>query len=405
MVSSTIDHMVAVMAFLAATLLFIGLFNQTIQTGVIYQRHKALATKASDLLDTILLNSGVPDDWGRMDGDPIVFGLQDRGGFTQYRLSPFSLMRLHSSLGSAVYYEKADMTYSNVTVGFGNCLLMPYDGVLNYSTALRLMGLNGSYGFQLAFTPMVNVSIAEEQTNPLKLAVNVSGIGFSLASATLSYRLIAVVLNETQLRYLSGENYNGTVRLDDQGRVTVPFSLSVDENVTYCFIAYAHLGGVTGVGAYVRESSSSSSVIPFVNSLASREVILAHSADVPYTASFQEDLVYNATLVSADENWKVETLVLDGASGTVICGAGYAPGVITMPRNCSGTLAIAYKSAHGVGGFVLVPWGVGGFPVVFGDAPAKQEWVATDTRQVMVNGIAYQAKLALWSLEGYQVVS
>ncbi|MEM3442024.1 MAG: hypothetical protein QXV09_07050, partial [Candidatus Bathyarchaeia archaeon] len=297
------------------------------------------------------------------------------------------------------------MTYSKVTLGFGNCLLMPYDGVLNYSTALRLMGLNRAYGFQLALTPMVNVSIAEEQASPLKLAVNVSGIGFSLASATLSYRLIAVLLNETQLRYLSGESGTDRVRLDDQGRVTVSFSLSVDENVTYCFIAYAHLGGVTGVGAYVRESSSSSSIIPFVKSVGSREIILAHSADVPYTASFQEDLLYNATLVFADENWKVKTLALDGASGTVTCGAGYLPGVITMPQNCSGTLAIAYKSANGGGGFVLVPWGVGSLPVVFGDDPAKQEWVATDTRQVMVNGVAYQAKLALWSLEGYQVVS
>ncbi|MEM3441769.1 MAG: hypothetical protein QXV09_05725, partial [Candidatus Bathyarchaeia archaeon] len=113
MVSSTIDHMVAVMAFLAATLLFVGLFNQTIQTGVIYQRHKALATKASDLLDTILLNPGIPANWSINDEEPTNFGLQDPE-FTQYRLSSFSLMRLYSSLGRAVYYEKADMTYSNV---------------------------------------------------------------------------------------------------------------------------------------------------------------------------------------------------------------------------------------------------------------------------------------------------
>ena len=56
MVSSTIDHMIAITVFLAATLLFIGLFNQTIQTAVIYQRHRATATKASDLLDNMLLS-------------------------------------------------------------------------------------------------------------------------------------------------------------------------------------------------------------------------------------------------------------------------------------------------------------------------------------------------------------
>jgi hypothetical protein len=43
--------------------------------------------------------------------------------------------------------------------------------------------------------------------------------------------------------------------------------------------------------------------------------------------------------------------------------------------------------------------------MVFGGDSSKQEWVATDMRQVMINGIAYQAKLALWSYQGYQVIS
>jgi len=406
MVSSTIDHMVAVIAFLAALLLFIGLFNQTIQTAVIYQRHKALATKASDLLDTILLNPGIPEDWSISDEEPTGFGLQDPE-FTQYRLSPFSLMRLCSSTGEPVYYEKTKMTYRYVNVGLGNCLIMPYDGVLNYSTALRLLGLNGSYGFQLTLTPMVTVLIAEMQANPLMLAVNVSGVGFSLARALVSYRLVAVLLNETQPRYITVPGESGMVYTDDQGCVTVPFSFSVDENVTYCLIAYAQLGGVTGVGSFVSEPSSSSSIIPFVKSLASGEVILAHSFDVPYTATFQEDLMYNVALLFVNENLEVQRTFLDGASGTVTSGQAYDPGVVDMPPHFSGTIVIAYKNAIDRGGLVLVPWGLSslGFPVVFGGDPSKQEWVATDTRQVLVNGIAYQAKLALWSLEGYRVVS
>jgi hypothetical protein len=31
--------------------------------------------------------------------------------------------------------------------------------------------------------------------------------------------------------------------------------------------------------------------------------------------------------------------------------------------------------------------------------------VASDIRQVIVDGISYQAKLSLWSLEGYTVVT
>ena len=44
------------------------------------------------------------------------------------------------------------------------------------------------------------------------------------------------------------------------------------------------------------------------------------------------------------------------------------------------------------------------FPVAFGDDPAEQEWVATDMRQVLISGVAYQAKLSLWSLAGVQVI-
>lgn len=56
MAGSTIDHMVSVTVFIAAILLFISLFNQTVQTAILYQRHRQLATKCSDLLDNMLLN-------------------------------------------------------------------------------------------------------------------------------------------------------------------------------------------------------------------------------------------------------------------------------------------------------------------------------------------------------------
>ncbi|MEM3000011.1 MAG: hypothetical protein QXX34_05765 [Candidatus Bathyarchaeia archaeon] len=406
MVSSTIDHMVAVMAFLAATLLFIGLFNQTIQTGVIYQRHKALATKASDLLDTILLNPGVPDDWGRMDGDPIVFGLQGPDEFAQYRLSPFSLMRLCSSAGEPVYYLNVTsgepMLYSNITVGSAAYLLMPYSEVLNYSSALRLLGLNGTYGFQLTLTPMIKVSINEINTNPLNLSISVSGLSLSFANATVHYLLLPFLMDQEYPR-LNATYITNTTRTDEMGNAFV----TVDnfEN-PYCFIAYVHLGGLTGVGYYARVPTDGPTIMPFVNSFASGEVLLAHSDDVPYTGGSSSGyaLNYTAIFVCVAENefqksyWNV--------SGTILPGPSYNHKITIPLSNQPGILVVAYNNTVS-SGVVLVPWGVSslGFPVVFGDAPAKQEWVATDTRQVMVNGIAYQAKLALWSLEGYQVVS
>lgn len=92
MAGATIDHLVSLIVLLGAILLFIGLFNQTLQTAVSYQRHRNLATKCSDLLDNMLLNPGSPLDsnsttfWGRTNSTPTSFGLQDPE-FTQYELA------------------------------------------------------------------------------------------------------------------------------------------------------------------------------------------------------------------------------------------------------------------------------------------------------------------------------
>jgi hypothetical protein len=52
-----------------------------------------------------------------------------------------------------------------------------------------------------------------------------------------------------------------------------------------------------------------------------------------------------------------------------------------------------------------MPWGISSmaFTITFGDNMFGREWVATDIREVMVSNVVYQAKLALWSLQGYPV--
>jgi hypothetical protein len=387
----------SVIIFIAALLLFISLFNQTIQTAVIYQQHRALATKCSDLLDTMLLNPGIP-----VDESPTVFGLHDTN-FMQYVLSPFSLMLLDSSTGAPVYYEKKDMTYSNMTVGFGNFLLMPMGDVVDYSSALKRLGVNGTYGFQLTLTPIVNVSIAEVQTSPLKLSLNVGGVGFPLANATVNYCLIPVSLSGAYPEYLTSEadvNYT-----DAAGYTSVTFpNFTPSATLTYVFMAYAHVGGVTGVGFYTPEPSSSAQLIPLVESLYARQVILAHSYDVNETAGVADTLAYNASFVFWGEDFKLQTSPW-AADGTVASGSGNPFGRVTLPPDKTGILVVAYGNGA-AGGVAVMPWGVGSlaFPVTFGGNPAEQEWVATDMRQVLISGVAYQAKLSLWSLQGVQVV-
>ncbi|MGF3522724.1 MAG: hypothetical protein ACQXXJ_06475, partial [Candidatus Bathyarchaeia archaeon] len=79
---------------------------------------------------------------------------------------------------------------------------------------------------------------------------------------------------------------------------------------------------------------------------------------------------------------------------------------LTISTQSSGILIVTYSKSQRENGAVIMPWGISSlaFPVTFGGEPANQEWVATDMRHVTVNGIAYQAKLSMWSLEGSQVI-
>jgi len=409
MTGSTIDHLVSLIVFLGAILLFIGLFNQTIQTAILYQHHRAIATKCSDLLDNMLLNPGVPLNWGKSNCTPTGFGLQDPE-FTEYRLSPFSLMRLRSSTGEPVYYSKTGKTYSNITMGFGNFLLVPYTQAINYSTVTKLLGINGTYGFQLTITPIVTVSVAEVQPkNPLRLSVNVVGMGFPLSNATVSYYFLTVSLTGGEEAYPAYMIKYGTAYTDAKGLVLLEFADVMDDKVSYVFIAYAHLSGLIGVGYRERVTSEKQYIIPFVDDLATRRVLIAHSYDVHYFGPPEAELSYNATFVLLTEDFTLREMPMEnstGKVGKVNYGLGKPYGVVTIPTYNPGILIITYRKSAVEGGVILMPWGISSmaFPVTFGEDPIGKEWVATDIRQVLVNNIAYQAKLALWSLQDYQVI-
>ncbi|MDW8022245.1 MAG: hypothetical protein RMJ15_00665 [Nitrososphaerota archaeon] len=407
MAGSTIDHIVATVIFLAALLIFIGLFNQMIQTAVLYQRNRTIATKCSDLLDNMLLNPGYPleyandsitrpIEWGRLSRVPTIFGLQDPE-FTEYRLSPFSLMRLYSSIGKEVYYSSTGQYYSNTTMGFGSFLLVSSANTLNDTTVATLLGINNTYGFQLVLTPLIQVSIIEScEGNPLSLNLTVTGNGIPLANALVSYMLITVENGEEAPLYIAHSNVSFT---DNEGSCILSFQ-NVNASESYAFIAYAFLGGLVGVG-HRQRIMAESYIIPLVENISKRHVILAHSYDICNAgASFMS---YNATFIVLNLDFSLFPMPFEDSVGEVV-PSGYAN--LTIPTFKPGILAVAYQQSDNKTGVVLMPWGVSplGFPVVFGSDPSDKTWVATDIRHVLVGGVAYQAKLALWSLEGYGVM-
>lgn len=395
--SVAIDHMFSLIVFMAAIVLFIGIFNQSMSTAVVYEQHKSSATKTSDLLDTMLLNPGLPINWSQRDDNVTVFGLQDPA-FSQYKLSPFSFMRLTSNRQSPVCFSGA--YYSNLTAGFGSYILTPSTKTVNYSRASELLGVNGTYGFQLTLTPTVTVSIEKTSTGtPLEFLVSVAGTGSTLANANISYSLLLV---QAEGEYPSYTTISGTKLTDQTGLAHLTFTGVNGESQSYALVVYAYLYGLKGMGYYVHVSESfSKSVVPLVDSFADRNITIAHSDSVDETPESPpySQLNYSASYVILTEGYTLRPVALNDSD---TAGRLDGSATLTVPVD-EGILIITYKGAtadeHGI---ILVPWGLSAlaYPVTFGGNPEGHDWVTTDIRQVTIGDISYQAKLALWRLNG-----
>jgi hypothetical protein len=401
MASASLDHMLSLTIFIAALLLFIGLFSNTIQTGVAYQQHTAMSTKTSDLLDTLLLNPGLPTDWRQSDAVPVGLGLQDPD-FNQYKLSSLSSMRLTSG-GSLVYYPRTGGYFSNLSAGYGGYLYTPTDKTVDYLTASKQLGVNGTYGFQLTLTPTVTVAIQKISTgSPLQFVVTAAGTGFVFANANITYSLI--VVNQNANPYPSYTIFSGENSTDASGTAVIPAFVGIDgESRSYALIVYAYLYGLKGVGYYVHiPQSAATSVVPLVSSFQNQNITLAHSDTVGTGASSPTtELSYNTSFAIVTEEYTLRQVILDQPTGKV--GGGGSPyGSVQVPDN-SGILIVAYKNtASGQSGVVLMPWGLGSLavPLTFGGDSKGYQWVTTDIRQVTIDGVAYQAKLSLWRIQG-----
>lgn len=394
MTGVTIDHMVSLVALVTALTASIIAYSQIMGAAVEHQQNHDVAMKAAELANTLVLSPGYPDGWGQSNSTPSAFGLQDPevGG---YSLSPFSLQKLLSSRAQ-VYYSETDQWYSNNSLGEGGSLLVPVIYAVNYTTATKLLGVNGSYGFRLTIAPTLNISISEVNLNPLRLKVEVRGPGLALRDATLNYFLYHAVPSDDSCPLI--EVLSGTNQTDPTGSASLLFSSLDGSQFAYSILVYARLGGLTGVGYHSRETVTNNRIIPFVEDFENRTVLLAHSWDGSPAA-----LHFNATFLMLTQNFELRQIQFANSSGLVNSGAGKPYARVQIPTQDAGILIVTYRKGENYG-IVMMPWGVSalGFPVTFGGDPSNADWVATELRQVTVNEISYQVKVAVWSTKGYQ---
>ena len=404
MAGPAIDHMVSITVLVAALLLTFGLYNQMLANAIAYQRNHQVVMKAVDLMNVICLSPGNPSDWGQSNVIPMCFGLQDPDG-AGYALSPFSLMRLLSSSGEKVYYDITGEWYSNVSWGLGGgYLLVPTSDCVNYTAVSRMLGTNGSYGFQLSVTPTLSVSVSEVQLDPLELSVEVRGLSSPLSGVTLNYLMFWTVGKNPDGDPLFNLT-SGIASTNSAGLAYLSFPqiTKVNENKTaYTFIVKAHLSGLYGVGYKSREIvTSAGNIIPFVESYENGTVLLAHKWGKNDPDGNQGALHFNATFYVLSESFVPINVDLPNSTGLVNYGKGGKPfHQIQIPTYNVGFLVVAYCKGNEFG-MVIMPWGLStiGISLTFGGNPSGYDFVATELRQVLVNEISYQAKVAVWSLK------
>jgi hypothetical protein len=404
MVSATIDHLIATTVLIVAFTLSMALFSQIMQNALLYQFHMHLATKCSDTLDNILLS------FGDMSG---IFGLGDYN-LEPYTLDPTLVMKLLSASGPLVEYPPGSgIKYSNITFGAGDYLLVPVSECIDYETAQELLGLKGLYGFRLSLTPIIRISFTNIQVGrggkSLSFTVVVEGSGSPVGNANVTCRLLYVSgVDEDGYPIIGLRSISQATDLD--GRAQFAFS-NVDVSKNYVVVASARVANFYGVGyIYKQALTSAGNVIPFIEHMENGIIILAHSFDVRQYNDTGA-LHYNATYFAIDNNWNlVNVPLLGNYSGVLNYGAGSHGKTFNRTQipeeylGMPGILVVVCRKGNEYG-VTVMPWQVQSlsFSVEFGGNPSGWEWVATDVRHVLIGGVPYTAKLALWSLMGYQV--
>jgi len=286
---------------------------------------------------------------------------------------------------------------------------MPQSECVNYSTVAKLLGINGTLGMYLEIAPTIAVDVQQTKTNNLTLSVQVNGQGSPLGNASLSYLMFwANSIGQGSIPNLNFDS--GTLQTDPSGKATKEFAgLSVDNDTTgYTFIVKASLGGISGIGYKSRNIyiANTGNVVPFIDSFQNGTIYLTHNFEKAPGDS-NGTLYFNAIFYSLPDNFVPTAHGI--VTGNVSFGGGSPFATLLIPpeaRSIPGFLIVAYQKGNAFG-LTVMPWGIGsiGFSATMGQNPLNtvHEWVAADIRQVIVSDIAYQTKLLLWSLEGYQV--
>ncbi len=395
MTGQIIDTSVAFIAFILIFMVTLATFNGIVVSGLNYVNLRQVTLVANDLIDNMLLTPGSPSNWGQLNAQPSAFGLQNPG-FKAYSISPFDPLRMMQPNGTVVVNGTS---YSTFILPGGQTMWQPTLSLVTYSTAQQLLGLSGSYGFRLALTPTLSVTITPTNQNPLTLNMSVSAPGGPVYKANIGFTLFYIPSNVTGNNPPPVFSFFAKVSTDTLGRATVSFPFDAS-TTAYQGIATVSAGGMLATQMIGNTDFSQVKMFPVLQNISTGAGKMIHQCTYqnnPPCGIYN----YNATLYIPAADGSLQAISLGSGTGSVTPGL---PGAFQFPLGQPGIVVIGF---NGPGlakkaGFFVLPWGYNtlSLSLFFGGIPPTVEVVASVRRAALMGNIHYQVVLTVWKANG-----
>lgn len=391
MTGEIIDHAAAFVLVIITFTASIAAFNGIVVAGLNYLQLRDVSIAASDLIDNMLLTPGSPSNWGQLNSQPLAFGLQNPG-FKSYSLSPFDPLRMMQPSGTILV---SGVNYSTFVLPGGETMFQPTLSLVTYSTALKISGLNGLYGFRLNLAPTLNVTITPTSMNPLTFTISVSGPGGPTYNAIIGFTVFYIPSNVNTNNVPPVYTLFTKVTTNTLGQATVSFPFD-GSTTAYNGLATISAGGLLATGSISNTNFSQVKMWPVINNISNGTGEMIHQCTYQNNPPCGK-YFYNASLYIPASDGTLQPIQITGGTGSVTPGS---PGVFQFPLNQPGIVVVGYDGpglSKGAGFFIL-PWGANtlGLSLTFGNNPPSTPAVASVRRAALMGLMHYQAVLTLW---------
>lgn len=277
-------------AFSILTLILITIMGYIVPSAYVsfttVKEHQ-LEEVAQSIMDKILLNPGVPENWGdirlvQSEDDLKAFGLQKANG-SLYELDIDKILRINSvNISKTVTrWYKSGNNWNPVIVKINKTVTLPETIRINPDKIAELLGLGKDYGFSIRIIPALNISVYYNSyyefsngqgagggwlkvPNPIIVTVKTPEGRPALGANVTGLFMIMSVVEKRDEEYNISYTYLTSVT-DREGRAVLDFRTFLDDINTklrgnvlrrsgYSIVVYADYYGIRAVNSSLLET-------------------------------------------------------------------------------------------------------------------------------------------------------